>query len=82
MPAERAGRPPWLRTALGVGYALLLTACASAQIAYLRKAGADTACITPATLQDTIVGVSFSGVGDRQAGWRLGASINKGWAES
>ena len=66
-------RSQWQRAALGVLCALLLTACASAQIAHLPKAGADTACITPATPQDTVVGVSFSGGGSRAALFGAGA---------
>ncbi len=60
-------RPLGPRAALGLACALLLTACASPQIAHLPKAGADTACITPAAPQDTVVGVSFSGGGSRAA---------------
>ena len=64
----RAGRrSSWPRTGLGLACALLLTACASADIAHLPKAGADTPCIRPAAPQDTIVGVSFSGGGSRAA---------------
>jgi len=63
-----AGRwPRWPRATLGVACALLLAACASAPITRLPKAGADTACITPAAHQDTVVGVSFSGGGSRAA---------------
>jgi hypothetical protein len=60
-------RPLGPKVVLGLACALLLTGCASAPIARLPKAGAETACITPATPQDTVVGVSFSGGGSRAA---------------
>jgi Patatin-like phospholipase len=60
-------RPAWRGTALGLACALLLTGCASAQAVRLPKAGADTACITPAADRDTVVGVAFSGGGSRAA---------------
>jgi len=69
--AGRRSRWPW--AALGGACALLLAACASAPIAHLPKAGAETACITPATPQDTVVGVSFSGGGSRAALFGAGA---------
>ena len=60
-------RPAWRGAALGVACVLLLAGCASAPIAHLPKAGAETACITPAAPQDTVVGVAFSGGGSRAA---------------
>ena len=60
-------RPAWRSVALGLAYALLLTGCASVHALHLPKAGADTACITPAAQQDTVVGVAFSGGGSRAA---------------
>jgi hypothetical protein len=53
--------------ALGLACALLLMGCASAQVARLPKAGAETACITPAADRDVVVGVSLSGGGSRAA---------------
>ena len=73
MPPKSAGnrvaarRSRWSRAAPGLACALLLTACASPQVARLPKAGAETACITPAAPQDTVVGVAFSGGGSRAA---------------
>lgn len=55
------------RIALGAVCALLLMGCASAQIARLPKAGAETACITAAPDRDVAVGVSLSGGGSRAA---------------
>jgi hypothetical protein len=55
------------RAALLLACAFLLTACASATIAHLPKAGAETACIWPPAPQDTVVGVSLSGGGSRAA---------------
>jgi hypothetical protein len=55
------------RAALGVACALLLIGCVSPQIARLPKAGAETACITPAAPEDTVVGVALSGGGSRAA---------------
>jgi hypothetical protein len=46
---------------------LLLTGCATPEIARLPKAGAETTCITPVVAQDTVVGVAFSGGGSRAA---------------
>ena len=60
-------RSRWSRTVLGLACVLLLTACVSPQIARLPKAGAETACITPAAPHDTVVGVSLSGGGSRAA---------------
>jgi len=60
-------RSAWRGTPLGLACALLLMGCASAQIVRLPKAGAETACITPAVQQDTVVGVAFSGGGSRAA---------------
>jgi hypothetical protein len=60
-------RPAWRGMALGVACVLLLAGCASAPIAHLPKAGAETACITPAAQQDMVVGVAFSGGGSRAA---------------
>ncbi|HWU38750.1 MAG TPA: hypothetical protein VN203_13965 [Candidatus Acidoferrum sp.] len=50
-----------------LAYALLLTGCASAHVVHLQKAGPETACVMPATPQDTVVGVSLSGGGSRAA---------------
>jgi hypothetical protein len=60
-------RLAWRGTALGLVCALLLTSCASAPVYRLPKAGAEMACITLATPQDTVVGVSLSGGGSRAA---------------
>ena len=73
MPLDRAGirvvggLRPRLGQVPGLACALLLMGCASAQVARLPKAGAETACITPAAQQDVVVGVSFSGGGSRAA---------------
>jgi hypothetical protein len=66
---NRIGLRPhlWPRGALWLTCALLLSGCASAQIARFPKAGADTPCIMPAAQQDTVVGVSLSGGGSRAA---------------
>jgi hypothetical protein len=45
----------------------LLTGCASAQAVRLPKAGAETACITPAADREVAVGVALSGGGSRAA---------------
>jgi len=55
------------RAALWLACALLLTACATPQVARLPKVGAETACIWSLAPQDTVVGVSFSGGGSRAA---------------
>ncbi len=47
--------------------ALLLSACATPEVARFPKADAETACIWPTGAKDTIVGVSFSGGGSRAA---------------
>lgn len=51
----------------GLAVAMLLSACASPQVAHLPKAGPETACIWSPKPQDTLVGVSFSGGGSRAA---------------
>jgi Patatin-like phospholipase len=53
--------------ALSLIGALLLTSCATPEIARLPKAEAEVTCIAPSTPQDTIVGVSLSGGGSRAA---------------
>jgi predicted acylesterase/phospholipase RssA len=62
-----AKRPAWRGAALGLVCALVLMSCASAQVYRLPRAGAETACITPAAQQDTVVGVALSGGGSRAA---------------
>jgi hypothetical protein len=47
--------------------ALLLSACATPEVARFPKADAETTCIWPTEARDTIVGVSFSGGGSRAA---------------
>jgi Patatin-like phospholipase len=64
LSGRRFQRP---HAALWLACGLLLTACASPQIAHLPKAGAETACIWPTAPQDTVVGVSLSGGGSRAA---------------
>ena len=59
-PATRAAGPL-------LACALLLSACASAPVINLPKAGTDTACIKPAPVQDVAVGVALSGGGSRAA---------------
>lgn len=53
--------------AVGLVCALLLAGCASVPTARFRKAGPDTACLTPTVAQDTVVGVALSGGGSRAA---------------
>jgi len=47
--------------------ALVLTGCASAVAIRVPQVGPDTACITPALQQETLVGVALSGGGSRAA---------------
>jgi len=56
-----------LGTVLSLACALIVTGCATPQIARLPKAGAEVTCITAPTAKDTIVGVSLSGGGSRAA---------------
>jgi hypothetical protein len=56
-----------LRAPLWLAGVLIVTACASPQIAHLPKAGAETSCIASPAQQDMAVGVSFSGGGSRAA---------------
>jgi hypothetical protein len=57
----------WHLVALSLIGLFLMTGCAAAKVNHFPKAGAETPCITPATPQDTIVGVSLSGGGSRAA---------------
>src|SRR5262245_49855020 len=57
----------WPRAGVMLLVALVLTGCASAVAIRVPQAGPETACVTPAPAQDTLIGVALSGGGSRAA---------------